>query len=145
MIVDVIDITRRRRTAFMIVRVLGLVVALYALGQFSAQLGGLMYLLNVAPRIGPAGIAQNPQLAWSHLAQVLAPTPLLFASATVWWLAAPLSRRLVPVHTPQCPRCLYSLESVSLPRCPECGIDLPPEMTERRPSPAPSERPPPSA
>ncbi len=53
----------------------------------------------------------------------------LFSIAFVVF-ARPLSKWIVPMHEPRCPRCDHLLSHLVTPRCSECGLKLPDELVQ---------------
>ena len=55
---------------------------------------------------------------------------LLMLSLACVVLARPVSKWIVPMHEPRCPRCDHLLSHLVTPRCSECGLRLPDELVQ---------------
>ncbi len=110
--IDIETISRRRHTCLIVLRSIALTLVLT---------GSLVAGWGLQSRIG------------QYIGLEFLGIPVL-AILVAFWLPAlvlaatsrPLSRWLVPVPGPmnECPRCGYSLKSLSAPICPECGLTL---------------------
>lgn len=75
-----------------------------------------------------------------YLGRITISVAALAIAAVCRFFDRPLSRWIVPIPSPECPSCGYSLEHLRHPRCPECGISLPGALTDTE---VPPDEPPP--
>ncbi len=55
---------------------------------------------------------------------------LMSMSGVCMLLAPPLSKWIIPMLEPRCPRCDHLLSHLVTPRCSECGLQLPDELVQ---------------
>ncbi|MCH8315251.1 MAG: hypothetical protein IIA64_04695 [Planctomycetes bacterium] len=60
-------------------------------------------------------------------------TILVLISGACVLFARPLSKWIVPIAEPRCPRCDHTLRHLVSPRCSECGLKLPDELVQDEP------------
>ncbi len=60
-------------------------------------------------------------------------TILVLMSGACVLFARPLSKWIVPIAEPRCPRCDHTLRHLVSPRCSECGLRLPDELVQDEP------------
>lgn len=104
---------RRREWVRTIIRLLSLIIAVLGLTGSSRLTAGLIAI--------PLGGG------WADLlVGAASPFTYLSVAAALAWFSTRLSRWIVPLPEPGCPRCGYSLSNLRSPICPECGLDLRP-------------------
>lgn len=116
MIPDPAEITRRRVTATLVIRVIAVIAALVSLVPVAVWLA--------------EGIAYSNFFAFHYfVANIVGFATILGAAFTLWFVAPPLARLAVPVpRVLKCPACQYRIQGVNAPQCPECGLTLTPEF-----------------
>ena len=118
MIPNASEITRRRLTASMILRMLAVVVLLFAMIPLIVL--GVELVSGYNSWISTLSDAL-PYLVGSGIPSVVSIT---------LWLLAPWAARLM-IRVPRvavCPNCKYKLEGLMSPQCTECGYTLTPEF-----------------
>lgn len=109
---------RRREWVRTIIRGVALLIAL---------LGSLGLYSFTGAVIGAAA-----GMSWMNiLATIGAPLTYFSVAFALGWFSTRLSRWIVPLPEPGCPRCGYSLKDLRSPICPECGLDLRPAPSDR--------------
>lgn len=108
------DVIRFRLIARALLRMIGIVVALFCFWPFSSWImegvraRDLLWLSYYAPRI------------------ILGLTAIVLGAA-FFFGARPIARVLIPMrYENECPACRYPLAGSRAERCPECGLRLPP-------------------
>ncbi|MEE9128959.1 MAG: hypothetical protein V3T84_03005 [Phycisphaerales bacterium] len=111
---------KRRSTVVSILRGAGLFFALWILVPLVSWLG--------------EGFSDGDVLDLFYYAGRIATIVILssISSACVLF-ARPLSKWIVPIAEPRCPRCDHMLRHLATPRCSECGLRLPDELVQDEP------------
>ena len=103
------------RFAASVMLVIGSIPVLQALLQ-AMVLGPIFYITNSGSRWDPFEVLVS--ILWQG-------GPFLLVGAFLMMRQRAVSRWLVPLPRPECPRCGYNMAKLREPRCPECGLQLP--------------------
>lgn len=77
------------------------------------------------------GITDGDLLELGYYSGRIASILVLLVLTTICVLfARPLSKWIVPILEPRCPRCDHLLKHLVTPRCSECGLKLPDELVQ---------------
>ncbi len=107
--------------------------------SFLRLLAVLIGLLGLLSTSGIASVVLSASFGGSALGLVSAidsSLTWLSVALAVAFLSTRLSRWIVPLPEPGCPRCGYSLNNLRSPICPECGLDLRPAGVSHAANPA---------
>jgi hypothetical protein len=94
-----------------------------AIGLVGLAIAPLILRLFDAYPYNMGNVADRP-IGWFHDELAFAATMIVVA-LSLWLLQQPLSRWVVPLAKPACPKCGYALTKLEHSRCPECGCDVP--------------------
>ena len=114
------DIMKRRSTVVSILRGTSLFFVLWLTVPLVSWLGEGLSDGNVLDLIYYAG-----RITTIVILSLISGACVLFAR--------PLSKWIVPLAEPRCPRCDHTLRHLVSPRCSECGLKLPDELVQDEP------------